>query len=79
MITPHKYLNLDLSVLNTGGLILNIMKQLNMMKYDELLNKILLERGEAAKEVFIPALGFLFLFGKIEYHKDIDTIEFITI
>jgi len=78
MIAPHKYLNLDLSVLNTGGLILKIMKELNMMKYDELLDKIQLERGEAVKEVFIPALGLLFLLGKIEYHSSMDIIELIT-
>jgi hypothetical protein len=27
--------------------------------------------------VFIPALSFLYLLGKIEYQKDIDTIEYI--
>ena len=79
MIVPHKYLNLDLSVLNTGGLILMFMKELNVMKYDELLDKILLAQGEAAKEVFIPALEFLFLLGKIEYHKNIDAIKIIAV
>jgi hypothetical protein len=77
MISPHKYLDLNLSLLNLGGVILNIIKEDNAVKYDELLEKVILARGISAKEVFIPALSFLYLLGKIEYQKDIDTIEFI--
>ena len=77
MIAPHKYLNLNLSLLNLGGVILCIVKQDGVIKYDELLEKVILSRGINAKEVFIPALSFLYLLGKIEYQKDIDTIEYI--
>jgi hypothetical protein len=77
MIAPHKYLDLNLSLLNLGGVILNIIKEEGAVKYDELLEKVILARGTNAKEVFIPTLSFLFLLGKIEYQKDIDTIEFI--
>lgn len=77
MIAPHKYLDLNLSLLNLGGVILNIIKEDGAVKYDELLEKVILARGSSAKEVFIPTLSFLFLLGKIEYQKDIDTIEFI--
>lgn len=77
MIAPHKYLDLNLSLLNLGGLILTIVKEDGVIKYDELLEKVTLTRGINAKEVFIPALSFLYLLGKIEYQKDIDTIEYI--
>jgi ABC-3C biological conflict system middle component len=77
MITPHKYLDLNLSLLNLGGLIISIIKKDGVIKYDELLEKVILSRGNSAKEVFIPTLSFLYLMGKIEYQKDIDTIEFI--
>ena len=77
MIAPHKYLDLNLSVLNLGGVILNIMQEDGAVKYDELLDKVVLARGIGAKDVFIPALSFLYILGKIEYQKDIDTIEFI--
>ena len=77
MIAPHKYLDLNLSLLNLGGLILNIVKEDGVVKYEELLDKVILARGISAKEVFIPTLSFLYLLGKIEYQKDIDTIEFI--
>lgn len=77
MIAPHKYLDLNLSLLNLGGVILSIVKEQEVIKYDELLEKVTLLRGINAKEVFIPALSFLYLLGKIEYQKDIDTIEYI--
>lgn len=77
MIAPHKYLDLNLSVLNLGGIVLNIMKEEGAIKYDELLNRLTLLRGENAKEVFIPTLSFLYLLGKLEYQKDIDTIEYL--
>jgi hypothetical protein len=77
MITPHKYLNLNLSILNLGGLIIGTLKEHGAIKYDDLLKKVILARGENAKEVFIPTLSFLYVLGKIEYQKDIDTIEYL--
>jgi len=77
MIAPHKYLDLDLSVLNLGGVILNLLKEEEIVKYSELLNRVVLLRGENAKEVFIPAVSFLYLLGKVEYHSDKDTIEYL--
>ena len=78
MIAPHKYLDLNLSLLSMGGLILSILKEEKLVKYDELLEKVILARGMNAKNVFIPALSFLYIIGKIDYRKDIDTIEYIT-
>jgi hypothetical protein len=77
MIAPHKYLDLNLSILNLGGVILNIIQEDGAVKYDELLGKVILARGNSAKDVFIPTLSFLFVLGKIEYQKEIDTIEFV--
>jgi hypothetical protein len=78
MIAPHKYLNLDLSLLNMGGVILNIIKEESVIKYDELLERVISLRGNNATEVFVPTLSFLYLMGKIEYQKDMDIIEFIS-
>jgi len=77
MIAPHKYLDLNVSLLNLGGVIINVIKEDGAIKYDELLEKVILARGNSAKDVFIPTLSFLYLLGKIEYQKDIDLIEFI--
>ena len=78
MITPHKYLDLNLSLLNLGGVILSILKEERVVKYDELLERLVLSRGESAKEVFVPTLSLLFILGKVEYQKEIDSIEFIS-
>jgi hypothetical protein len=77
MISPHKYLDLNLSLLNMGGVILTIIKENGVIKYDELLDKVILARGDNAAGVFIPALGFLYIMGKIDYNKDMDVIEYI--
>lgn len=75
MITPNKYLDLNLSVINLGGIILKILNKSGMTKYDDLLGIVIVMKGENAKEMFSPTLSFLFLLGKIQYHKDLDTIE----
>lgn len=77
MITPHKYLDLNLSILNLGGVILNVLYEQNAIKYDDLLERVILAHGINAKGVFVQTLSFLYILGKIEYQKDIDTIEFI--
>ena len=78
MITPNKYLDLDLSILNIGAIILNILKEDTMLKYDELFSKIINSKGENAKDVFLPTLSFLYLLGKIEYNKEMDSIGYIS-
>ena len=45
MIAPHKYLDLNLSLLNLGGVILNIIREEGAVKYDDLLEKVILVRG----------------------------------
>ncbi|WP_321333944.1 ABC-three component system middle component 8 [uncultured Bacteroides sp.] len=75
MIAPNKYLDLDLSVINLGGIILSILKKSGMTKYDDLLDRVMMIQGEKSKEMFLPSLSFLFLLGKIQYNKSLDIIE----
>ncbi len=77
MIVPNKYLDLNLSVVNLGGIILKILQVSEIMKYDDLLDRLIFAQGENAKEVFSPTLSFLYLLGKIQYNKDLDTIELL--
>lgn len=77
MIKPHKYLDLNLSLVNLGGIIITILKQEQIIKYDDLLDRLILARGENVREVFLPALTFLYALGKVDYKRDIDVIEFI--
>ncbi len=76
MITAHKYLNLELSVINVSALIIRELKKNKLLQYDELLKSIISILGIKAKEVFPYALNFLFLLDKIVYHKNtLDAIQ----
>jgi hypothetical protein len=77
MIKPYKHLNLDLSVINIGALILKNLKESSIMKYDELLNKIINLKGDDSKYIFLQSLMFLFILGKIEYVNNGDLIVLI--
>lgn len=76
MITPHKYLNLDLCVLNVSAFIIKELKRTNLVKYDELLNSIASKLGEETREVYPYAIDFLYLLNKIKYHNaPVDAFE----
>lgn len=74
MIKPDKYMNLNLSVVNIGGIILKSLSRCPIQKFDDLENLIICQQGENAKYVFNQALSFLFLLGKINYQPSSDTI-----
>jgi hypothetical protein len=76
MITPHKYLNLDLSVINVSALIIKQLKKHKLIKYDELLYLVISQLGKKTKEVFPYAINFLYLLDKIIYHDgELDAFE----
>ena len=75
MIAPNKYLDLNLSVINLGGIILKILQSSGIMRYDDLLDRLIFVQGENGKEVLPSTLSFLYLLGKIQYNKNLDTIE----
>jgi hypothetical protein len=77
MIKPDKYMNLDMSVINVGGLILKTLLSRPVQKYEEVENYILEALGEAVKPVIIYALDFLYIMGKILYLSDSDIIKLI--
>ena len=66
MIAPNKYLDLNLSILNLGGIILKILQSSGIMRYDDLLDRLVFVQGENTKEVFSSTLSFLYLLGKIQ-------------
>lgn len=77
MIAANKYLDLNLSVVNLGGIVLKILQVSKIMKYDDLLDRLIFAQGENAKEVFSSTLSFLYLLGKIQYNRELDTIELV--
>jgi len=75
MITPHKYLNLDLSVISISALVIDRLIRFDLLKYEELLSMIESSFDARAKEIFPYALNFLFLLNKIHYLPEFDAFK----
>ena len=75
MITAHKYLNLDLSVINVSALIIDKLKKNSLLRYDELLTLVTQTLGKNVKEIFPYALNFLFLLNKLSYLPELDVFQ----
>mgnify|MGYP001605077382 CR=1 FL=1 len=77
MITPTKYMDLDLSIVRVASLIIKMFEQSKILEYREVLDYLIGKAGDDVKHVFVPALDFLYLLGIVEYHLHTDSIEFI--
>jgi len=72
-------MDLDLSVVRVSALIIKLLEKNKVLSYSEILERLVDMAGEDVKHVFVPALDFLYLLGKVEYHLQTDSIEFIGI
>jgi len=77
MLTPTKYLNLDLSVVKISSEILRLLRANQSMKYDEVLTHLCDSICDDVRHVFSASINFLFLLGKINYHVKSDSLEYI--
>ena len=77
MIRPDKHLDVSVSVIRVGGLIIEEFKEVKYIRFDELLNALIRKTDRRVKTVFIAALSFLFVLGKIRYHQEIDSFELV--
>jgi len=77
MLQPTKHLNPDTSVLNMSAMILRLLRRYRIQRYDVLYDKLYKHAGDDLREVFLPALSFLFLLGRIIYHDKTDSFEFV--
>lgn len=77
MIKPYEYLDLDKSVIYISSLIIEEIKDINLIKYNELYKKICIMIGEQANENFIYAIDLLFLLGVVRYNNENDILELI--
>ncbi|KKP43046.1 MAG: hypothetical protein UR31_C0011G0029 [Parcubacteria group bacterium GW2011_GWA2_33_14] len=76
MLKPTKYTDLNISLIAVVSELLKIFKVSNSITYSELLNKVIQKKGIIAKNIFLPALSFLFLMDKITYYEKKDIIEY---
>ena len=65
MIKPDRHTNPKYSILNISTIILTELNAFYAIKYDNLLNKIIIILGDQAKVNFPYALNFLYLLGKL--------------
>lgn len=77
MLKPHKYMNLELSIVNLSSLIIQELKKDKYLKYDTLYRRIRARTNEEIKDNFLYSLNFLYLMGTIRYVKEKDIVELI--
>lgn len=78
MIAPDKYTNLNLSIVNIGGVILKSLYGCSIQKYEDLENHVTTVLGDSSRVLFVPTLSFLYAIGKINYQSTSDTINLVT-
>jgi hypothetical protein len=75
MLKPDKHTNPELSVINIAGLIIERIKNNEIISYDDLLRSLVNQTSENVKDVFLYSIFFLYLLDKIEYIPDLDALR----
>lgn len=76
MIRPAKHLNLNTCVLRAAAVLLSRLRDERLCRFSDL--RASLETfGEDAEPIFMPTLHFLFLLGRIDYHPQTDSFEYL--
>lgn len=78
MLKPDKHTNPVLSTVNIAGLIIEQIRNDEIVSYDDLLSNLVNQTSESVKDVFLYSLSFLYLLDKIEYIPDLDALRLRT-
>lgn len=76
MLTPSKHLDLDRSAVRVAAEVMAELRRRRIMGYDAVVQLIKRRTGDDADVVVAPALNFLYLIGRLEYHPINDTFEY---
>lgn len=76
MLIPSKHLDLEKSVIRVASEIISDLRRNRMMQYEAIVRLVKRRTGDDADAVLAPALSFLFLLGRIEYHAKNDSFEY---
>ena len=76
MLAPRKHLNLDVSVIRIAAIMLRELSKRSVIEMERLRSIVVRRVGPDGELSFLPALNFLYLVGKVEYHIQNDTLEF---
>lgn len=77
MLRPTKHTKIKYSVIYLAGMIMQCLKETDIVKYDELKEMLILKLGDEAKYQYAIALTFLYSINKIEYVENLDAIKYI--
>jgi hypothetical protein len=77
MIIASKHLDLDRSVIRVSAEILRKIRKRRVIGHDELFAFLKAKIGDDGDVVIGPAIYFLFLVGRIEYHVKTDAFEYV--
>jgi hypothetical protein len=75
MLKPDKHTNPVLSTVNIAGLIIEQIRNDEIVRYEDLLSNLVNQTSESVKDVFLYSLSFLYLLDKIEYIPDLDALR----
>ena len=76
MIRPAKHLDLNSCVLRAASILLSKLQSARVCTYSDL-KASLTVIGENADVTFVHAVHLLFLLGRVDYHPQTDSLEFI--
>jgi len=76
MLTPRKHLDLNTSLLRIAAIMLKELHKRGVIEMMTLKQKVIRRVGSNGELMFLPALNFLYLLGKVEYHVQNDTLEY---
>lgn len=76
MIRPAKHLNLNTCVIRAASRLLARLQGERVCGFEELRHS-LDDLGTDADVLFLPTVHFLFLLGRVEYHAQTDSFEYL--
>lgn len=76
MIRPAKHLNLNTCVLRAASRLLVRLQQDRVCRFADL-RASLADLGDDAEVVFLPTVNFLYLVGRVDYHPQTDSFEYL--
>jgi hypothetical protein len=76
MIRAAKHLDLNVCVVRASGRLLAKLQADRLCSYEDL-RQTLADLGPDADVLFLPTVHFLFLLGRVDYHTQTDSFEYI--
>lgn len=76
MIRATKHLDLNTCILRAASRLLSKLQADRLCRFDEL-RAMLTDFGADADVLFLPTVHFLFLMGRVRYHTQTDSFEYL--